>query len=63
MHQCDIMEDVAIAYGYDNIIKKLPNTATNGTPQQINKISDLLRVDVAAAGYTEILTFSLVLCS
>lgn len=28
IHACDIIEDVAIAYGYDNIEKRLPKTAT-----------------------------------
>jgi len=28
IHACDIFEDVAIAYGYDNIEKNLPKTAT-----------------------------------
>jgi len=59
MHQCDIMEDVAIAFGYNNIQKKIPQTVTIGNPQPLNKVSDLLRLDVANAGYTEILTFSL----
>ena len=28
IHPCDIYEDIAIAYGYNNIEKKLPRTAT-----------------------------------
>lgn len=59
MHQCDIMEDVAIAYGYNKIVKQVPQTVTIGTPQPLNKVSDLLRVEVANAGFMEILTFSL----
>lgn len=59
MHACDIMEDVAIAYGYNNIQKQIPNTVTVGNPQPLNKVSDLLRQEVANAGYTEVLTFSL----
>lgn len=30
MHVADIVEDVAIAYGYDNIEKTLPKTNTTG---------------------------------
>jgi len=59
MHQCDIMEDVAIAYGYNNIPKQIPNTVTVGNPQSLNKVSDLLRLEVANAGFTEVLTFNL----
>ncbi len=28
IHACDIIEDVAIAYGYDNIEMSLPKTST-----------------------------------
>lgn len=30
MHTADIVEDVAIAYGYDNIVKTQPKTNTTG---------------------------------
>jgi len=30
MHMADIVEDVAIAHGYDNITKTLPKTNTTG---------------------------------
>lgn len=30
MHACDIMEDAAIAYGYDNIPMMFPSTSTTG---------------------------------
>jgi phenylalanyl-tRNA synthetase beta chain len=30
MHQCDIAEDVGIAYGYNNIPKVFPPTNTTG---------------------------------
>lgn len=34
-HPVDIYEDVAIAFGYNNIIKTLPNTCTIGFQVQI----------------------------
>lgn len=61
LHQCDIMEDVAIAYGYNNIKKTVPQMSTTGDQFPLNKLTDLLRREVAACGYTEALTF--VLCS
>jgi len=61
LHACDIMEDVAIAYGYSNIKPTVPNTVTVGRQQPLNKLSDLLRLEVAMTGYTEIL--NLALCS
>lgn len=59
LHACDVMEDVAIAYGYDNIPKTVPAIACDGKSQPLNKLTDLLRNELAQAGYTEILTFSL----
>ena len=59
IHACDIYEDVAIAYGYNNILKTLPATNTIAVQYPINKLSDQLREQMAQAGFTEALTFSL----
>lgn len=59
LHPCDIMEDVAIAYGYNNIVKTLPKSMTIATQQPINKLTDLLRTSLSQSGFTEALTFSL----
>jgi len=59
LHACDVMEDVAIAYGFNNLTHTIPKTNTVGQPFPLNKLSDLLRKEVAFAGYTEILTFAL----
>lgn len=60
IHACDIYEDVAIAYGYNNIVASLPGTSTIAQQYPINKLTDLLREPIAQAGFTEALTFSLV---
>ncbi|KAK3907986.1 Phenylalanine--tRNA ligase beta subunit [Frankliniella fusca] len=59
IHACDIYEDVAIAYGYNNIKKTLPRTNTIAQQFPINKLSDQLREEIAQAGFTEALTFAL----
>ncbi|KAI0238843.1 Phenylalanine--tRNA ligase beta subunit [Lamellibrachia satsuma] len=59
IHACDIMEDVAIAFGYNNIKQTIPNTNCIASQFSINKLTDLLRADIAAAGFTEALTFAL----
>ncbi|XP_071479166.1 phenylalanine--tRNA ligase beta subunit-like [Diadema antillarum] len=59
IHSCDIIEDVAIAHGYNNITKTIPNTNTIANQFGINKLTDLLRLDICAAGFTEVLTFAL----
>ncbi|KAK2108371.1 hypothetical protein P7K49_013536 [Saguinus oedipus] len=64
IHACDIVEDAAIAYGYNNIQMTLPKTYTIANQFPLNKLTELLRHDMAAAGFTEVLTFALKgLCS
>uniref|UniRef100_A0A8C8CFC6 Phenylalanine--tRNA ligase beta subunit n=1 Tax=Oncorhynchus tshawytscha TaxID=74940 RepID=A0A8C8CFC6_ONCTS len=60
-HACDIMEDAAMAYGFNNIPRTTPRTYTVASQLPLNKLSELLRQDLAAAGFTEALTFTLVL--
>lgn len=60
LHPCDIAEDLAISFGYNNIQKIIPNTVCNGYQQPINKMTDLIRQELAMTGYTECLTFSLI---
>ncbi|EGW13166.1 phenylalanine--tRNA ligase beta subunit isoform X2 [Cricetulus griseus] len=59
IHACDIVEDAAIAYGYNNIQMTLPKTYTIANQFPLNKLTELLRLDMAAAGFTEALTFAL----
>ncbi|ROW14338.1 hypothetical protein VPNG_03920 [Cytospora leucostoma] len=62
LHQCDIMEDLAICYGYNNLPRSSPNkSATVGAPTRIQKLADLVRYEAAFAGWTEVLP--LILCS
>jgi len=59
LHACDIMEDVAIAYGFNNLPRVVPKIVTAGKPQALSKLSDLLRDEIAHAGYSEVLTWCL----
>lgn len=59
IHAADIYEDVAIAFGYNNIAKTTPNINTTGSMFPLNKLSEQLRFDLAQAGLTEALTFTL----
>jgi len=59
LHACDIWEDAAIAYGYNNIEWVEPQVVTEGAQQPINKLTDALRVVVSQAGFMEVLTFAL----
>ena len=59
LHNCDLAEDVGIAFGYNNIKKRFPSAVTIGQQLAINKLSDQLRFELARCGYTECLTFTL----
>ncbi|EUB64102.1 Phenylalanyl-tRNA synthetase beta chain [Echinococcus granulosus] len=59
LHPCDIAEDVAIAYGYDRVEENLPTTFTMVIEQPLNRLTDMIRAEVALCGFTEALTFSL----
>ncbi|XP_062505124.1 phenylalanine--tRNA ligase beta subunit-like [Corticium candelabrum] len=59
IHACDIIEDAAIAYGYNNVKKTVPQTLTIGEQFPLNKLTDLLRGGIAQAGFSEVLTFAL----
>lgn len=59
LHECDILEDVAICYGYTKIRPVLPPSATIGSRVRINKFTDFLRQEMAQAQFTEVLNFAL----
>jgi phenylalanyl-tRNA synthetase beta chain len=43
IHECDILEDIAICYGYVKINPTLPPSSTVGARLRLNKFTDLLR--------------------
>ena len=59
LHPCDIYEDVAIAFGYNNLERTVPKARTMGKELPINQLSELLRMECAMAGFTEVLTWAL----
>uniref|UniRef100_A0A0K0DHX8 phenylalanine--tRNA ligase n=1 Tax=Angiostrongylus cantonensis TaxID=6313 RepID=A0A0K0DHX8_ANGCA len=59
LHECDIAEDVGVAYGYNKLVRRLPESNTVAKAFPLNKLSDLLRGEVAATGWTEALNFAL----
>ncbi|KAH6969785.1 hypothetical protein HG530_014109 [Fusarium avenaceum] len=62
LHQCDVMEDLAVCYGYNNLPRTAPSrSATVGAPLLINKLSDIIRTETAVAGWSEVMP--LILCS
>jgi len=61
MHECDIMEDAAIAYGFNNLPDTFPPTSTVAQPLAISKLTDVVRKEWALAGWIEVFPF--ILCS
>ena len=45
-------QDVAIAYGYNNIGWTVPRTSTVGSELPLNALAEALRAECAMAGYT-----------
>jgi len=60
LHACDVAEEIGIGYGFNNIEMVYPPTNTIGSFLPENKFADLLRHDLAQAGYIESLTCALV---
>ena len=54
------MEDVAVAYGFNNLKMTLPATNTIAAPLPLNKLSDAIRHEMAQMGFTEALSLILV---
>mmetsp|Transcript_23920 Transcript_23920/g.58032 ORF Transcript_23920/g.58032 Transcript_23920/m.58032 type:complete len:645 (-) Transcript_23920:176-2110(-) len=59
MHECDLIEDLAISYGYNNLTEEVPFVQNVPMEQPINHITDLTRTEFACAGFTECLNWGL----
>ena len=59
MHACDVVEDVAVAYSFNKIPRHLPKVVCTGSQQPIQKLTELMRLEMAQMGFTEALTFAL----
>ncbi|MFA5222055.1 MAG: phenylalanine--tRNA ligase subunit beta [Methanoregula sp.] len=59
MHNWDIFEDVAIAYGYENIQDNPPDTFTVGKPHPVQVLAALVRDVFCGLGYLEVMPFTL----
>lgn len=60
LHQCDIMEDAAIGFGFNNLKKtKAKGDSLVASALPVNKVADILRIASAQAGYLEVLPLTL----
>jgi len=59
MHQVDLIEDVAVAYGYDNIEPLWRRKPTTGSMRSEQGLLDIARELMVGLGFQEILTYTL----
>ncbi len=59
LHKWDIIEDIAIGYGYENIDPEVPNVQGIGEPHDIEKLGEEIREIMIGHGYQEAMTLTL----
>ncbi len=59
LHEIDLIEDVAIGYGYDNFETNLPKGLTFGKTLDDNNFKQVLRNTLIGLGFTEVTTFTI----
>ncbi|MGD0818106.1 MAG: phenylalanine--tRNA ligase subunit beta [Methanomassiliicoccales archaeon] len=59
IHPHDVIEDIAIGYGYENFGKVLPKMQTVGSERPIERAADLVRQLMVGYGFWEVTTLTL----
>ena len=59
MHEIDLIEDIAIGYGYDLLEPSLPKVITIGEKAPIERLSDKARRILVGLGFTEAMNYTL----
>jgi phenylalanyl-tRNA synthetase beta chain len=57
MHPMDLVEDIAIAYGYDNVVPVIPDIASSAGEEPLEVFSRGLRNFFVGFGFQEVVTF------
>jgi phenylalanyl-tRNA synthetase beta chain len=57
LHAVDIIEDVAIGYGFDNLEPAMPQTMTTGKINPVTRIKNKVRDLMVGNGYQEVLNY------
>ena len=57
LHPVDVIEDLAIGYGFDRIIPTMPSTMTQGKLQSITRLKNKVRDLMVGMEYQEILSY------
>jgi len=59
IHMIDLVEDVGIAYGYDNVPEVIPNVATIGEEDKLNGFGEKIREILIGHGFLEVKNYCL----
>ncbi len=59
LHNCDLIEDIAIGYGFHKIEPELPSTSTTGKSHPISRLRDSVCEIMIGLGYSEVMPFTL----
>jgi phenylalanyl-tRNA synthetase beta chain len=57
LHPVDIMEDIAIGYGFDNLGPTMPQTMTTGKINPVTRIKNKVRDLMVGLGYHEVMNY------
>jgi len=60
MHQVDLAEDAAIAYGYENFKEEIPNVSTIGSESKSSVLKNVVADILAGLGMIELSTYHLI---
>jgi phenylalanyl-tRNA synthetase beta chain len=60
LHEVDLVEEVAIGYGYYRLKPTIPETSTIGKPHPMHQIANVARQIMVGLGFTEVMNFTLI---
>ncbi len=59
MHEVDVIEDIAVGYGYGRLRPVEPSVLTRGREAEIERVSGRARLAMIGLGFTEVMTYTL----
>jgi phenylalanyl-tRNA synthetase beta chain len=60
LHEVDLVEEVAIGYGYYRLKPTIPETLTIGEPHPAHRTANIVRQIMTGLGFTEVMNFTLI---
>ncbi|MCD6446393.1 phenylalanine--tRNA ligase subunit beta [Candidatus Bathyarchaeota archaeon] len=60
LHEVDLVEEVAIGYGYYRLKPSKPKTVTTGSLHEATRLSNVIREILVGLGFTEVMNFTLI---